>query len=139
MLPFLEDLKLAGVPVCRKANMKTILVVDDESNIRTFINANLALRGFQVVEAGSAEEALEKMQTITPDALILDVLMPGMTGWELAKVMAENELLRGIPIILLTASISDANSVGSVTNVVERLVKPLGSGDLVAAVRRLVL
>lgn len=119
--------------------MKTILVVDDESNIRTFINANLALRGFQVVEAGSAEEALEKMQTITPDALILDVLMPGMTGWELAKVMAENELLRGIPIILLTASISDANSVGSVTNVVERLVKPLGSGDLVAAVRRLVL
>jgi CheY-like chemotaxis protein len=117
--------------------MKTILVVDDENNIRMFIQANLVLRGFEVVEAVSAEDALEKMQSLTPDALILDVLMPGMTGWELAQTMAEHERLGKIPIILLTASISDAKMAGSVTNVVERLVKPVSSSDLVATVRRL--
>jgi CheY-like chemotaxis protein len=119
--------------------MATVLVVDDENNIRMFISANLAPRGFQVVEANSAEDALEKLRELTPDAVILDVLMPGMSGWDLARKMSEDERLSQIPIILLTASIADASSTGNYANVVERLVKPLSSSDLVTTVKKIVV
>jgi two-component system, OmpR family, alkaline phosphatase synthesis response regulator PhoP len=118
--------------------MSRILIVDDERNIRMFVKANLVSRGFEVVEAESAEEGLERLQVAIPDALILDVLLPGMNGWELAKKMADDEQLSKIPVIMLTASLADANSSDHFPNIVERLIKPVSSDDLVKTVRNIV-
>jgi CheY-like chemotaxis protein len=118
--------------------MTTVLIVDDETNIRVFIRANLAARGYKVVEAGSAEEGLERLSNVKPSLIILDVLLPGMNGWEMAKTMSEDATLQDIPVIMLTASISDADSRPNCPNIVERLIKPISSETLVSAVRNVV-
>lgn len=115
--------------------MTTVLVVDDETNIRVFIKANLAARGFKVVEAGSAEEGLERLDSVRPSLIILDVLLPGMTGWEMAKTMSEDNSLQDIPVIMLTASISDVDSRPNCPNIRERLIKPISSETLINTVR----
>jgi CheY-like chemotaxis protein len=115
--------------------MTTVLIVDDETNIRVFIKANLIARGFKVVEAGSAEEGLEHLNNLKPSLIILDVLLPGMTGWEMAKTMSEDNVLQDIPVIMLTASISDADARPNCPNIKERLIKPIGSDTLINTVK----
>ena len=77
---------------------KSILVVDDEQDIVEILEFNLKTKGFQVQVAYSAEEALMKMRNNTFDLLLLDVMMPGMSGFDLAK-----RLKGSVPIIFITA------------------------------------
>lgn len=85
---------------------KRILVVDDERDLCDILLFNLRAAGYQAEAAYSAEEALGKLKDgpvpLDPDLLLLDVMMQGMSGFELAKQLKEDERTKSIPIIFLT-------------------------------------
>ncbi len=84
----------------------TILVVDDEMPIRHLMS--LLLKGFGTIEmAGSGKEALEKVNTLNPDLIILDVQMPEMNGYEVCQTIKGNDKTSSIPIVFLTANSSN--------------------------------
>lgn len=80
---------------------KTILVVDDEENIRFLYKEELTDEGYEVMLAGNAEEALEKIGRQRPDLITVDIKMPGMDGLEFLQKLKEEE--KEIPVILCSA------------------------------------
>jgi len=81
----------------------TVLVIDDEAPIRLLCRVNLEAEGTAVLEAEDGESGLEIARRERPDAILLDVMMPGLDGWTVAQQLLEDEVTRRIPIIFLTA------------------------------------
>ena len=83
--------------------MTTVLVVDDEAPIRLLCRVNLEAEGMTVLEASDGDQGLELARAELPDVVLLDVMMPGRSGWEVAEELLADEATSGIPIIFLTA------------------------------------
>ncbi|HET6656563.1 MAG TPA: response regulator [Gaiellaceae bacterium] len=81
----------------------TVLVIDDEAPIRLLCRVNLEAEGASVLEADNGLAGIEVARQERPDAILLDVMMPGMDGWTVAQELLEDEATRRIPIIFLTA------------------------------------
>lgn len=81
---------------------KTVLVVDDEDSIREIYRRELQTRGFQVTVAADGEEGLLKSGEATPDIILLDIMLPKMSGIDVLKALKENQLTKNIPVLLLT-------------------------------------
>ena len=115
---------------------KHILVVDDEIGALTLIGIMLERGGFGVLKAKDAKSALTVLDQNTPDMIILDVMMPGMDGIELCKVMRERQDTGATPILILSAR-GDAESImrGIEAGANDYLPKPILHHDLVAKVR----
>ncbi len=112
-----------------------VLVVDDDSNIRRLIVAALRRDGYAFTEAGNGRDALDVMRAERPDVVVLDLMMPVLSGWDvLAERQHDAELLR-IPVILISASRDPeiANAVDK--GVCAFLPKPFDIGALSALVR----
>jgi CheY-like chemotaxis protein len=118
--------------------MSSLLVVEDETNIRRFVVANLRARGFKAAEAENAEEGLAKLQhEPLPSALILDIRLPGMSGLEMLDILSADDRLSAIPVIVMTASAVGSQFGGSqYSNVVQWLVKPVSVHELLLAVNQ---
>jgi PAS domain S-box-containing protein len=84
------------------AGSKTILVIDDEPSIRQLLRQELELQNYQVEEASNGIQALEQIRTHPPDLIILDVMMPKMSGLDLAAILKANPETANIPIIILS-------------------------------------
>ena len=82
---------------------KKILLVDDEPDIVKTTSLALLVEGFEVITAQSAEIALDKIRIDSPDLFILDVMLPKMSGYELAGLLKHEDKYRQLPIILITA------------------------------------
>ncbi len=112
----------------------TILVVDDERNIIELARLYLRSEGFQVESAHDGREALEKVATIHPDLVILDLMMPLMDGWEVCRRLREQN--GRIPVIMLTAKSDDVDKiVGLDMGADDYLAKPFNPRELVSRVR----
>jgi DNA-binding response OmpR family regulator len=111
---------------------KKIMIVDDEPKIIRFIAANLKSLGFETVACQSGAEALEKMEAVDPDLILLDLMMPGMDGFEVLR------RLRGyssVPVIMLTARSNGADKVqGLNLGADDYLTKPFSLDELFARV-----
>jgi two-component system alkaline phosphatase synthesis response regulator PhoP len=83
--------------------MTRVLVVDDEAPIRLLCRVNLEAEGMEVLEAGDGESGLDKARTERPDVILLDVMMPGRDGWQVAEELLGDDKTSGIPIVFLTA------------------------------------
>ena len=83
--------------------MTRVLVVDDETPIRLLCRVNLEAEGIDVLEAPDGRAGLELARQEKPDAVLLDVMMPGLDGWTVAEELLSDESTRGIPIVFLTA------------------------------------
>ncbi len=81
----------------------TILVVNDDPSIVGMLSARLSKRGFTVLTAGDGEAALDQMRAQRPHLVILDVMMPKMSGWEVARSIRHDPELEAIKIVMLTA------------------------------------
>src|ERR1044072_1501418 len=79
---------------------RRILVVDDEERVGRFIRMNLEHDGFQVSEAFNGKQAIQKLRDVTPDLILLDVMMPDMDGFEVLETIREGS---SVPVIMLTA------------------------------------
>ncbi|MBB3193101.1 response regulator transcription factor [Roseateles terrae] len=83
--------------------MKKVLVVDDHADIRRLIRMTLDFEDFEVREAPDGLEALAVLQGWTPDAILIDVMMPGMDGFTLCRTIREQPATRHIPVLFLSA------------------------------------
>jgi DNA-binding response OmpR family regulator len=124
-----------GVAGEQAPTRRRVLVVDDESAIRTLCRVNLGLSGMEVVEAGTGQAAVELARATLPDLILLDVMLPGETGWDVASVLAEDARTREIPIVFLTAMADESDLVrGRDHGAVGYITKPfdpVGLGDTV--------
>lgn len=77
-----------------------IIVIDDDKNILQLVSIHLTRQGYRVLEASNAAEALDLLEKEVPDLAVVDVMMPGMDGFELTKILSQDY---GIPVLLLTA------------------------------------
>jgi DNA-binding response OmpR family regulator len=118
--------------------MKRILVVDDEIGALTLIGIMLERGGFEVLKAKDADQALAVLDLDIPNLIILDVMMPGMDGIELCRVLRDRTDTQELPILILSAR-GDAKSVmsGMDAGASDYLPKPILHHDLVAKVRRM--
>ncbi|MFN2471347.1 MAG: PleD family two-component system response regulator [Gaiellaceae bacterium] len=83
--------------------MATVLVIDDEAAIRLLCRVNLEAEGIRVLEASDGNDGLAQARGERPDVILLDVMMPGLDGWEVAEELVTDERTRDIPIVFLTA------------------------------------
>ncbi len=114
---------------------KCILVVDDEIGALTLIGIMLERGGYSVLKARDATSALAVLDQNTPDLIILDVMMPGMNGIELCRVIRQREDTSAVPVLILSAR-GDAESImlGMEAGANDYLPKPILHHDLVAKV-----
>ncbi|MBM3738842.1 MAG: response regulator [Acidobacteria bacterium] len=118
--------------------MKRILLADGEENLRVLVHTTIEEPGYQILEASDGLEALAAAQAHQPDLVILDWMMPAMTGPEVAEKLRENEATSHIPIILLTAKGQQEDMAqGERLGVAAYLVKPFSPLQLLEAVNRL--
>ncbi|MDO9557878.1 MAG: response regulator [Coriobacteriia bacterium] len=116
---------------------KKVLVVDDEPAIANLAKIKLTNQGFDVTTANSGKEALASVASDPPDVMVLDVMMPGMDGWEVASRMKGDPDTKHIPILMLTALGLGEESRPEFVNVDEYYTKPFDGATLVKIVRRL--
>src|SRR5919108_4107336 len=83
--------------------MTKVLVIDDEAPIRLLCRVNLEAEGMEVLEAADGPSGLESARNARPDVILLDVMMPGLDGWQVAEELLDDESTNGIPIVFLTA------------------------------------
>jgi len=111
-----------------------VLVVDDEKATRELIGRSLQKEGLRVLSAGTGEEALRLAREERPDAISLDVLMPGMDGWTVLRALKGDPLTAGIPVVMV--SMLDDRDIGYALGAADYLSKPVDREKLVAALRR---
>jgi len=89
----------------------SILVVDDDPEIVTMLSARLSKRGYRVETAGDGTNALELAKKGKPDLVLLDVMMPGKSGWEVARALKQDPSTQHIKIVMLTAIGEKTNEI----------------------------
>lgn len=117
------------------SSTKHILAVDDENDVLLIVKTALTSAGFQVTTAPGGPEALEHLEEITPDLIILDMMMPEMTGFDVLEKIRENSRTAAIPVIMLTGT-SDKDKIREAieVGVAYYIVKPFEFHDLVSKV-----
>lgn len=114
--------------------MARILVVDDDEEIRASLRRGLALEGYQVVLAADGAEALQEVRQLPPDLVVLDLLLPGLDGFEVCRRLRSAD--DALPILMLTARDSVADRVaGLETGADDYILKPFAFEELLARVR----
>ena len=116
--------------------IKKILIVDDEEDLQELVRYNLIRDGFNVICSGSGEGALKKAASINFDLILLDLMLPGIDGLEVAKILKKDTRTEQIPIIMLTAKGEEADIVtGLEIGADDYITKPFSPRVLVARVR----
>jgi PAS domain S-box-containing protein len=133
----IEQLKaeVASATSAAADDRKTILVVDDEANVRELLRQELAMEGYRVEEAQDGLEALTQVKRHRPDLVILDVMMPGISGFDAAAVLKNDPQTMGTPIIIL--SIVQDKERGYRLGVDRYLTKPVDTEALLREVEAL--
>jgi DNA-binding response OmpR family regulator len=111
-----------------------VMIVEDEASIRRFIALNLNRSGFNVLEVESGEKALEHFESFMPEVVILDVMLPGMDGFEVCQRL--REVMPAVIIIMLTARGQDMDKImGLEIGADDYMVKPFNPLELIARIR----
>jgi len=118
------------------ARARRVLVVDDSEVIRQLIAVNLELEGFEVFLAEDGQECLEVVETVSPDVVTLDVVMPRLDGFATAARLRSGGATRGLPIVMVSACAQESDLArGRELGVDAYLTKPFDPEELVRAVR----
>jgi two-component system OmpR family response regulator len=111
-----------------------LLVVDDEPNIVELLSASLRFAGFEVVTASNGQQALTMIASYQPDLVVLDVMMPGIDGFEVVRRMRESQ--QRIPVLFLTAKdATDAKITGLTLGADDYITKPFSLEEAIARIR----
>jgi two-component system, OmpR family, alkaline phosphatase synthesis response regulator PhoP len=119
--------------------MTKVLIIDDEAPIRLLCRVNLEAEGMEVVEAPDGPTGLEVVESERPDAILLDVMMPGLDGWSVAERLLEKEDTREIPIVFLTARADLRDRArGMDLGGLDYITKPFNPVDLASLIEEVV-
>src|SRR3990167_7152282 len=101
---------------------KTVLLVDDDLTLREMYEERLKAEGFIIIQATNGQEALDKAKQAKPNVILLDIMMPKINGFDVLKQLKADELLKEVPVLILTALIQDVDRVQG---------KKLGAADYI--------
>ncbi len=114
----------------------TVLIVEDEVAIVTMLRYNLEREGFQVLATGDGEEAIGMVRDHNPDIIVLDWMLPGMTGVEVCKQLRWDQQTKNIPIIMLSARGEEGDRIrGLDSGADDYMVKPFSPSELVSRIK----
>src|SRR5213082_2659150 len=123
----------------KKGPMTRVLVIDDEAPIRLLCRVNLEAEGMNVLEASDGPTGLEKARNDEPDVILLDVMMPGLDGWQVAEELLEDDRTSSIPIVFLTARAEVRDRArGLDLGGIDYVTKPFNPVELAPLVRELI-
>jgi CheY-like chemotaxis protein len=109
----------------------TVLVVEDEVDLLFTIALSLELNGYRVVKAASGEEAVDMVEHERPDAVVLDIRLPGIDGWEVLNRLRERGHFPATPVVLLSAQVDAATAARAVQlGCHAHLAKPFSTSEL---------
>jgi CheY-like chemotaxis protein len=113
-----------------------IMVVDDEPGVLVVERKMLERGGYEVIEASSGEECLEKLKSVKPDLILMDVMMPEMDGWETTKIIKEGDDTKDIPVVIITVRESEDDKTRSYmySHADGHVVKPVSREELLETV-----
>jgi DNA-binding response OmpR family regulator len=119
------------------ADKKKILIVDDEKDLVSLVSLHMKMAGYDVLSAADGEKALEIIQEVKPNLIILDLMLPEIDGWEVCRRLREESDMQKIPVIMLTARTqADDKLRGFVVGADDYVTKPFSPRELVARVKR---
>jgi excisionase family DNA binding protein len=122
---------LSGTPV--------VLVVDDDDRLREFVRVNLEMDGYTVREAANAQEGLAALEDEPPDLILLDVMMPGMDGFEMLRRVQEQHGLGAIPVIMFSGKVNDASAERAAAGGAQAFIgKPFDPQQLIESTKQLI-
>ncbi len=126
----------AGVQPQQSVTIRTILVVDDEPGIVQIARDYLDRAGFRVLTAGDGDTALRLARSERPSLMVLDLMLPGIDGIDVTRLLRQDPLTRKLPIIMLTARVEEADRlIGLEMGADDYITKPFSPRELVARVR----
>jgi len=115
------------------------MIVDDEENLVELVKAIFEQEGYEVIPAYNGKECLEKLEKIKPDLILMDMMMPGMTGKEVTKKIRENPKTKDLKVVFLT--VVRVSELGmeelKKLNVLDFITKPFDNDDLVRRVKKI--
>ena len=121
------------------SGMTRVLVIDDEAPIRLLCRVNLEAEKMEVLEASDGPTGLEKARNEEPDVILLDVMMPGLDGWQVAEELLDDRRTSSIPIVFLTARAEVRDRVrGLDLGGIDYVTKPFNPIELAPQVRELI-
>jgi twitching motility two-component system response regulator PilH len=119
-------------------SVRTVMVVDDSATDRQYLSELVAAGGYQVVGVASAEEAEARIRAAPPDAIVMDIVMPGKNGFEAIRELARDSATRDIPVVVCTSKTQPTDRIWALRQGArEVLVKPVRREALLAAIARL--
>jgi twitching motility two-component system response regulator PilH len=118
--------------------IKTILVVDDSPTERYFLTDLLRKNGFDVVAAETGEDGVAKAKLEKPDLILMDVVMPGLNGFQATRMLSRDPATQAIPVIMCTTKNQDTDRVwGLRQGAIDYLVKPIVAEELLTKIMAL--
>jgi twitching motility two-component system response regulator PilH len=122
----------------KRAGACTILIVDDSPTERYYLADLLSKRGYVVIEAGSGEEALLKVRSERPAVVLMDVVMPGSSGYQVTRAIVRDPATKSIPVIICTSKGAESDRIwGLRQGAREYMVKPIDPEELLAIIESL--
>ncbi len=121
-----------------EAQKRKILIIDDEPFVVRILQTNLKIEGYEVITAGDGEQGLQAARRELPSLIILDVMLPKMSGWEVLTELRADETTRRIPVLILTVLHEMEKSEQEKASLAQRLLtKPFEPMAFIAAVHEL--
>ncbi len=118
--------------------VKKILIVDDSPTERYFMVELLTKNGYQVLTAENGEEGIDKARSELPDLVLMDVVMPGINGYQATRTLMRDEATRNIPVIVCTSKGLETDKIwGLRQGALDYLVKPVNGEALLARIAAL--
>ena len=118
--------------------IKRILIVDDSPTERHVLNDMLTKAGYEVVASDNGEDAIQKARKVRPELILMDVVMPGLNGFQATRAIARDPDTRGIPIIICTSKSQETDKIwGMRQGARDYIVKPVSRDELLAKIAAL--
>jgi two-component system response regulator VicR len=120
------------------ANMKIVVCIEDEPEMIMLIKAILNRKGYDVTGAANGREGLETIDRVRPDLILLDLMMPGMDGWEVYQKLKASETTQNIPVIIVTAKAQSIDKMLGlhIAKVDDYIAKPFSPQELVESIEK---
>lgn len=118
--------------------VKTILVIDDSPTERHILVELLTKNGYQVITAENGEQGIEKAKAEMPDLVLMDVVMPGLNGYQATRTLTRDEKTKNIPVIVCTSKNQETDKIwGLRQGALDYMVKPINGDELLAKIAAL--
>jgi excisionase family DNA binding protein len=123
----------------RSEGRRLILIVDDDERLREYVRVNLEMEGYAVREAGSAEEGLGVLEEVSPDLILLDVMMPEVDGWEMLRRVQQRHGVGAIPVVMFSGKVDEDSLKAATSRGAQGFIgKPFNPQQLIESTKQLV-